>query len=194
MRERSVWQGPGQTQESAQFPFEDTKAKAQICVEIARHILGNPKDDGGVENQAFALMSKSVQELEVMRQELGSVAVEGAAVETIHFEELSPAAVKGLDNFRAWMREARIPVTYDHVNRRYCLLQEGEPRVNANLIGMFGLMMGVVLASEPDYAKAKKAAMFALFNHNMWIRAEKNPDYNPDMDPPQKTYRNRFTG
>lgn len=79
----------------------------------------------------------------------------------VTIEDLTPAARQGLDNFRAWMREAKPFITY------MFSFQISSPEYPGQW-NLATVALGMVLASEPDFAKAEKAVQLA-HQKDFWI-------------------------
>lgn len=160
-------------------PHEDSASKgadfyrkANRCVGIAKR--QHPKAPGRVvEDAAYKLMSKTDDELTLLEKVLDEQGVEPAeelfAKEVfpqpvIRFEDLSQAAVKGLDAYRAFMRKGDVEV-----------FREGSLFIraaNSNVhtcTALAGVVLGFMLSAGATFEEALKGNSFAS-RHNWWIK------------------------
>lgn len=157
--------------------------RAQRCVKIARRQY--PKaTDTAIENAAYTLMSSTDDELTLIETALDEQGVpswdemmkepapkqkyaktkDALPRKVVTLEELSPAAVKGLDAYRAYMRTGDARLFSEGV--LYIAHKDPETR---GCIELAGVVMGYMLSAGATFEETLKGIDFA-HQHNLWVK------------------------
>lgn len=171
---------------------EDLAKRAKLCLEIAT--AQNPMGSADqIEDIAVALMHSPTSQLEELHAKLAVdsgvsfgellnqfVVTDGEFQdskfeadskperEPVTFEDLSPAAQKGLDNFRAYMRNDALEFCRDGD------LYVREKGDRGTIIDVYGACAGFMMAAGATISEVAKGESFA-HQHKMWIKKVPRP-------------------